>query len=76
MKIALPLVLTVVVILAFSFHAADAIVSGHSAAAQNYREYPYNLLVPFFTIVCSALLITLVVHYYRVQWGRKSVITE
>jgi hypothetical protein len=76
MKIASPIVSTAVVILAFSFHAADAIVSGHSTAAQNYREYPYNLLVPFFTILCSALLITLVVHYYRLQWGRKSIITE
>jgi hypothetical protein len=76
MKFALPFVLTAVVVLAFSFPAASAIVSGHSAAAQNYREYPYNLLVPFFTIVCSALLVTMVIHYYRVQWGRKSVITE
>jgi hypothetical protein len=76
MKIALPLALSLVVLIAFSFHAADAIVSGQSAAAQHYKEYPYNLLVPFFTVVCSTLLITLVIHYYREQLGRKSIITE
>lgn len=59
-----------------SFNFAEAIVSGHSATQMHYREYPYNLLVPFFTIVCSSLLATILLHYYRTQWGRKSVITK
>ncbi|MEW6605423.1 MAG: hypothetical protein AB1351_12155 [Thermoproteota archaeon] len=62
--------------LAFSFNSADAIVSGQSVAPMHYLDYPYNLLVPFFTIVCSTLLVTIVLHYYRTQWGRKSIITE
>lgn len=74
MKVALPLALAVVA-LAFSFPGADAIVSGPPAQL-HLAEYPYSLLVPFFTLVCSALLVALVVHFYRAQWGRKSVITE
>ncbi len=69
------LALTAVVAFAFSFPAADAIVSV-SPADHHFVEYPYSLLVAFFTLVCSALLVTLVLHFYRVQWGRKSVITE
>ncbi len=76
MKVALFAVFAAVVALGFTFNSADAIVSSHSAAEVQYQDYPYNLLVPFFTIVCSALLVTIVLHYYRTQWGRKSVITE
>jgi hypothetical protein len=76
MKLALPLALTAAVLLALSFNAADAIVSGSSSAGLVYREYPYNLLVPFFTIACSTLLVALVLHYYRMQWGRRFVLTE
>ena len=75
MKVALSLALTVVVALTLSFHAAYAIVS-EPPAGLHYKEYPYNLMQVFFTIVCSALLITLGIHYYRAQWGRKSIITE
>lgn len=66
MRIASSLVFAAVVIFAFSSHAADAIVSGQPAT-QHYGEYPYNLLMPFFAIACSALLITLIVHYYTLQ---------
>jgi len=69
------LALAAVVAFAFSFPAADAIVSV-PPVEHHFAEYPYNLLVAFFTLVCSALLVTLAVHFYRVQWGRKSVITE
>lgn len=75
LKIALPVALAVVTALAFSFNNADAIVSGQPVEL-HYKQYPYNLLVPFFTIVCSMLLITLVVHYYRTQWGQRSIITK
>jgi hypothetical protein len=69
------LALAAVAALAFSFPAAEAIVSVQQAE-HHFAEYPYNLLVVFFTLVCSALLVTLVVHFYRAQWGRKSIITE
>jgi hypothetical protein len=63
--------------LAFSLQPASAIVSGHPLMAERlHSDYQYDLLVAFFAIVCSALLRALVVHYYRIQWGRKSVMTR
>ncbi|MEM3095313.1 MAG: hypothetical protein QXX64_06720 [Nitrososphaera sp.] len=63
--------------LASSLQAADAIVSVKSAGLHHHhQDYQDSLLVAFFTIVCSALLVTMVIHYYRIQWGRKSIITE
>jgi hypothetical protein len=76
MKPGMPFALAAAVLLAFSFNAAEAIVSGSSSAGLVYKEYPYNLMIPFFTIACSALLVVLVLHYYRMQWGRRSVLTE
>lgn len=74
MRILPSLALAVVAALAFSLQAADAIVSENSAGLhQDYRD---GLLVAFFTIVCSTLLVTLVIHYYRMQWGRRSILTE
>lgn len=74
--LALVVIIIVASALASSFNSAEAIVSSHSAAQMHHPEYPYNLLVPFFTIVCSTLLATIVLHYYRTEWGRKSIITE
>jgi len=74
MRFLLPLALVVVAALAFSLEAADAIVSEKSAGL--HQDYQDSLLVAFFTIVCSALLVTMVIHYYRIQWGRRSIITE
>lgn len=68
------LALAAVVALAFSVPGANAIVS--VPAEHHLTEYPYSLLVAFFTLVCSALLVTLVLHFYRTQWGWKSIITE
>jgi hypothetical protein len=76
MKVALLAFFAAVAVLGFSFNPANAIVSGHSVSQTHYRDYPYNLLVPFFIIVCSALMITIGLNYYRMQWGRKSIITE
>lgn len=76
MKVVSLAIFVTVAALAISFNSAGAIVSGHSVAPMHYSDYPYKLLVPFFTIVCSALLVTIVLHYYRTQWGRKSIITE
>lgn len=60
----------------FSWHPANAIVSGRPVMAEElHSDYQYDLLVAFFAIVCSALLGSMVVHYYRIQWGRKSVVT-
>jgi len=67
------------VIVAFSFsgQSANAIVSEHPAMAEKlHSDYQYDLLVAFFVVVCSALLASLVVHYYRIQWGRKSIMTR
>lgn len=63
-------------VLAYSVSYAEAIVSTHSATSMHYSQYPYNLLMFFFTIVCSAILATILLHYYRAQWGNSSVITE
>jgi hypothetical protein len=58
-------------------HPANAIVSEHPAMADKLNsDYLYNLLIAFFAIACSTLLIILVVHYYRIQWGRKSILTR
>ncbi|GEM_PF-2001016 len=74
----LPIVVIAIIVstLVSSFNSAEAIVSGHSTAHIHYLEYPYNLLIPFFTIICSTLLAMVFLHYYRTQWGKKSVITE
>ena len=61
--------------LLFYVQPANAIVSEHAAAHALY-DYPQSLLVAFFTIASSALLVTLVIHYYRVQWGRRSLLTR
>jgi hypothetical protein len=74
--LAVVVIVVVACTLVYPFNSAEAIVSGHSAAPIHYLQYPYNLLVIFFTIVCSALLATILLHYYRAQWGSRSVITE
>lgn len=70
-----PLLLLIAFALWFYVQPADAIVSEHVPAHALY-DYQQSLLVAFFTIVCSALLITLVLHYYRIQWGRRSLLTR
>ncbi len=73
----LPVLLAALVALGFSLQPAHAIVSGHPMMAEKLRsDYQYDLLVIFFMIVCSALLGAMVVHYYRIQWGRKSIMTR
>ena len=63
--------------LIFLLQPANAIVSDHPNMAENLNsDYLYNLLIVFFVIACSALLVILAVHYYRIQWGRKSVLTR
>jgi hypothetical protein len=74
MQILVALVFAVIAALALSLQSADAIVSEQSTGM--HSDYQDRLLVAFFTLVCSALLVTLVVHYYRMQWGRKSILTE
>ena len=65
------------VAISFSGQSANAIVSEHPAMAEKlHSDYQYDLLVAFFVLVCSALLASLVVHYYRIQWGRKTVMTR
>jgi hypothetical protein len=76
MKLFLP-VFAAFIALAFSLQPASAIVSGHPVMSEKlHSDYQYDLLVAFFAIICSSLLIALVVHYYRIQWGRKSVMTR
>lgn len=73
----LPVFLAALVALGFSLHPANAIVSGHPMMADKlHSDYQYDLLVAFFVIVCSALLGVVIVHYYRIQWGRKSIMTR
>jgi|Tabmets5t2r1_1033131.scaffolds.fasta_scaffold09082_3 hypothetical protein len=63
--------------LASSLQPADAIVSVLPTAAHGpYSDYQHSLLIAFFTLVCSVLLVTMVMHYYRMQWGRRSVLTR
>ena len=76
MKLFLP-VFAAFIALAFLLQPASAIVSGHPVMVEKlHSDYQYDLLVAFFAIVCSSLLIALMVHYYRIQWGRKSVMTR
>ena len=72
----LVLVFAISAALAFSFPSADAIVPASLASQGPHSDYPDSLLVAIFTVACSALLGTLVMHYYRVQWGRRSVLTR
>jgi ABC-type spermidine/putrescine transport system permease subunit II len=58
----------------FSLRGAYAIVSEQPTGM--HSSYQDSLLVAFFTIICSTILVTLVFHYYRMQWGRKSILTE
>jgi hypothetical protein len=63
--------------LASSLQPADAIVSALPTAAHGpYSDYQHSLLIAFFTLVCSVPLVTMVMHYYRMQWGRRSVLTR
>jgi hypothetical protein len=73
MQILVALVFAVIAALALSLQSADAIVSEQST--EMHSEYQDRLLVAFFN-VWSALLVTLVIHYYWMQWGRKSILTE
>ena len=73
------LLIAILTVLAFAFllQPANAIVSDRPAMAEKLNsDYVYNLLIAFFAIACSALLVTLIVHYYRIQWGRRSVLTR
>ena len=76
MNMLLVLVFATSAALAFSFPSADAIVPAPLASQGPHSDYQDGLLVAFFTVACSALLVTLVMHYYRVQWGRRSVLTR
>jgi hypothetical protein len=76
MKLFLPTIAAFIA-LAFSMPSASAIVSDYSAMAERlHSDYQYDLLVAFFAVVCSGLLVALLTYYYRIQWGRKSVMTR
>jgi len=80
MKFFLPVLAALFVLsvsLSLPLQPSYAIVSGHPVMAEKlHSDYQYDLLVVFFVIVSSSLLVTLVIHYYRMQWGRKSVMTR
>jgi len=80
MKLFLPVLAAFFVLsllLPLPLQPSNAIVSGHPMMAEKlHSDYQYDLLVVFFAIVSSSLLVTLIVHYYRMQWGRKSVMTR
>jgi hypothetical protein len=74
----LPAILTIAAAaLASSLRPADTIVSALPTAAHGpYSDYQHSLVIAFFTLVCSVLLATMVMHYYMMQWGRRSVLTR